>query len=418
MVPHSVALRYKGKTAESQKIGEALGVHAVLTGRVAQRDGDLTVGVELDDVRDGKQLWGEQYNRKVTDLLALQQDIAREVSQRLRSQLSTADQQKLAKGSTDNPEAYQLYLKGQHFTSKFTKDGFKKGIDYFKQAIAKDPNYGSAYSGLADNYINQDDWFMAPKEAGPKARDAAKRALALDESDVEAHVVLGIEAQWYEWDWVTAEREFKRALELNPNSAGAHGYYSWYLAPMGRTNEAVAEAERERQTDPLGSNQNFTLGSVFVFTRQWDKAIAQLRSAISLDPYYWFDHCFLGRAYEQKGRLAEAIGEFQRALELDKEQAEIWSGLGHAFALSGKKAEAQKVIDHLKETSTDSYVAPYNLAVIYAGLGEKDQVFAWLNRAYDERSYLLALYLTTDSRLDNLHSDPRFADLRRRIGLP
>ncbi len=311
-----------------------------------------------------------------------------------------------------------MYLKGQHFTYKFTKDGLNKGVGYFEQAIAKDPNYGAAYSGLAKNYINQDDWFMPPKEAGPKAREAARRALALDETDVDAHVALAIEAQWYEWDWATAEREFKRAVEQNPNNSGAHGYYSWFLAPMGRVNEAVAEAERERQTDPIGSNENFTLGSVFVFTRQWDKAITQLRSAINLDPYYWFDHCFLGRAYEQKGRLNDAIAEFQRGLELDNEQAEIWSGLGHTYAVSGNRAEAQKVLDHLRARSASSYLAPYNVAVVHAGLGNKDQAFAWLNRAYDERSYLLAVYLTTDSRLDNLHSNPRFADLRRRVGLP
>jgi tetratricopeptide (TPR) repeat protein len=185
---------------------------------------------------------------------------------------------------------------------------------------------------------------------------------------------------------------------------------------MGRVNEAVAEAERERQIDPTGSNPNFTLGSVFVFTRQWDKAITQLRSAINLDPYYWFDHCFLGRAYEQNGRLEEAIGEFQRGLELEKEQAEMWAGLGHAYAVSGKKAEARKILNDLTDKAANSYVAPYNVAVIYAGLGERDQAFAWLNRAYDERSYFLA-YLTTDSRLDNLHIDPRFADLQRRIGL-
>jgi eukaryotic-like serine/threonine-protein kinase len=418
VIPHSVALHYKGKATDIQKVGDALSVQAVLTGRVAQRGEDLTIGVELDDVRNGKQLWGQQYTRKLADLLAVENDIAREVSQRLRSQLSEADQQKLTLGSTSNPEAYQLYLKGQYFTNKFTKDGFSKGINYLNQAIGVDPNYAQAYSALADNYINQDDWFMAPKEAGPKAREAAKRALALDEGDVQAHVALAIEAQWYEWDWVAAEREFKRAIELNPNDAGAHGYYSWFLPPMGRSDQAVAEAERERQTDPLGSNPNFTLGSVLVFTRQWDRAIDQLRSAIDLDPNYWFDHCFLGRAYEQKGKLPEAIAEFQRALELEKDNTEIWSGLGHAYAYSGKKAEAQRVLDHLKELSAHSYVAPYNVAVIYAGLGEKDQTFAWLEKAYKERSYLLAVYLTTDARLDSLHSDPRFGDLRRRIGLP
>jgi serine/threonine-protein kinase len=418
VVPHSVAQNYKGKTSDSQKIGKALGVQAVLTGRIAHRGDDLIVGIELDDVRQGRQVWGQQYTRKVGDLLALQRDIARDVSQRLRPQLSNADRQKLAKSPTTNPDAYQLYLKGRYFTSKFTREGFNRGIDYFNQAIAKDPNYGAAYSGLAYNYINQDDWFMAPRDAAPRAREAATRALTLDDSDAGAHVVLALEAHWYEWDWATAEREFKRALALNPNSSSAHGYYSWYLASMGRADEAVAEAERQRQLDPVGSNPNFTLGSVFVFTRQWDKAIAQLRNAITLDPYYWFDHCFLGRAYEHAGRLDEAIGEFQRGLALDREQAELWSGLGHAYAVSGQKAEAQQVIDDLIAGAATSYVAPYNLAVIYAGLGDKDQAFAWLNRAYDERSYFLAVYLPTDSRLDTLRNDPRFADLRRRIALP
>jgi eukaryotic-like serine/threonine-protein kinase len=418
VTPHSVAFHYKGKSLDVQRVGDALGVQSVLTGRVSLRGDDLTIGVELDDVRDGKQLWGEQYNRKVADLLEVQTDIAREVSQRLRSQLSAADQQKLTKGSTDNPEAYQLYLKGKYYTNKFTKDGFGKGIDYFNQAIAFDPNYGLAYNGLAYNYINQDDWFMPPSEAGPKARDAANKALAIDEGDADAHVSRAIVAHWYEWDWAAAEREFKRAIELNPDDSEARGYYSWFLAPMGRKDEAIAEAKRSQQLDPFSSLANFIVGSALVFTRQWDPAIEQLRSAKELDPSFWFAPCFLGRAYEHKGRLPEAIAEFQRALELEKENPEIWSGLGHAYASSGNRIEAQRVLDHLKELSVHSYVAPYDFAVIYAGLGEKDQALAWLNRAYEERSYYMPVYLTTDARLDGLRSDPRFADLLRRVGLP
>jgi eukaryotic-like serine/threonine-protein kinase len=418
VTPHSVASHYKAKSMDVQKVGDALGVQSVLTGRVSLRGDDLTIGVELDNVRDGKQLWGEQYNRKVADLLEVQTDIAREVSQRLRSELSAADQQKLTKGSTDNPEAYQLYLKGKYYTNKFTKDGFGKGIDYFDQAIAFDPNYGLAYNGLAYNYINQDDWFIPPNEAGPKARDAANKALAIDEGDADAHVSRAIVAHWYEWDWAAAEREFKRAIELNPDDSEAHGYYSWFLAPMGRKEEAVAEAKRSQQLDPFSSLANFIVGSALVFTRQWDPAIEQLRSAKELDPSFWFAPCFLGRAYEHKGRLPEAIAEFQRALELEKENPEIWSGLGHVYALSGNRIEAQRVLDHLKELSVHSYVAPYDFAVIYAGLGEKDQAVAWLNRAYEERSYYMPVYLTTDARLDGLRSDPRFAELLRRVGLP
>ncbi len=417
VTPHSVAFHYKGKPVDVQKVGGELGVQAVLAGSVAQRGDSLTVEVELDDVRNGKQLWGEQYNRKLADLLAVESDIAKEVSQRLRSQLSPEDKQKLTRGSTENPEAYQLYLKGKYYTNKLSKEGFRKGIGYFNQAIALDPNYALAYGGLAYNYVEQIDWFMPPKEAAPKAKDAATRALAIDDSDADAHLSLAIEAHWYEWDWVAAEREFQRTIELNPKNSEAHGFHSWELAMMGRKDEALAEAKRSQEADPLSSFANGFLGSVLVFTRQWDPAIEQLRSAIELDPSFWFNHVFLARAYEQKGRLPEAIAEFQHALELEKVNAEIWSGLGHAYALSGNKSEVQKVLDHLKELSVHGYVAPYNVAIVYAGLGEKDQVFAWLGRAYSQRSYYMAEYLTTDSRLDGLRSDPRFADLLRRIGL-
>jgi len=418
VVPQSVASRYKGKPVDAQKVGDELGVTTVLTGTVAQRGDNLRVNVELDDVRDGKERWGQQYNRKLDDLLAVQSDIAREVSQRLGAHPTAETQQRMTKGSTGNPEAYQLYLKGKYYTNKLTKDGLAKGIDYFNQAIAIDPNYGLAYNGLAYNYINQDDWYMPPREAGPKAKQAAEKALAIDPNDADAHLALAIESQWYEWNWPVAEREFKRAIELNPNDSEARGYYSWFLAPMGRGAEALAEARLAQQAAPLASLGNFFVASVLVFTQQWDPAMKQLTSNIELDPNFWFDHCYLGRTYEAKGRMAEAIAEFQRALALDNENTEIWSGLGHAYALSGNKKEAQKVLDHLKELSARTNVAPYSIAVVYAGLGDKDQVFSWLDRAYAERSYFLAVYLTTDSRLNGLHADPRFAALKQRIGLP
>jgi Tfp pilus assembly protein PilF len=401
-----------------QKIGDELGVNTVLTGSVAQRGDNLRVNVELDDVRDGKQRWGQQYNRKVDDLLAVQSDIAHEVSQRLGAHPTAETEQMMNKDSTGNPEAYQLYLKGKHYTSQFTKDGLAKGIDYFNQAIAIDPNYGLAYNGLAYNYINQDGWYMSPREAGPKAKQAAEKALAIDPNDADAHLALAIESQWYEWNWPLAEREFKRAIELNPNEAEAYAYYAWFLAPMGRGAEALTAARRGQQAAPLNSLGNFVVASVLVFTEQWDAAMKQLNSNIELDPNYWFNHCYLGRTYEAKGKMVEAIAEFQRALALDNENTEIWSGLGHAYALSGNRKEAEKVLAHLKELSARNYVSPYSLAIIYAGLEDKDQVFFWLDRAYAERSYFLAVYLTTDSRLNDLHTDPRFDELKRRIGLP
>jgi eukaryotic-like serine/threonine-protein kinase len=418
VIPHSVASHYRGKSMDMRKVGDELRVQAVLTGSIVQRGDDLTVNVELDDVRNGKQLWGERYNRKLADLLAVQNEIAREVSQLLRSQLSLADQQKLTKGSTDNPEAYQLYLKGKYYTNKLSKAGFSKGIEYFNQAIALDHQYGLAYSGLAYNYINQDDWFMPPNEAGPKTREAAQKALAIDESDGGAHLSMAIVTHWYDWNWAAAESEFKRAIELNPNNWEAHTYYSWFLAPMGRNDQSIAEAKRAQQADPLSGFANFNVGGALVFARQWDPAIEQLHRAIEVDPTFWFSHCFLGRAYEQKGKLPEAIAEFQRALELEEDNAEIWSGLGHAYALSGKRAEAQKVLEHLKGVSAHSWVAPYNIAVIYAGLGEKEQAFAFLDQAYKDRSYYLPTYLATDARIDSLRSDPRFVELRKRVGLP
>jgi TolB-like protein/Tfp pilus assembly protein PilF len=418
VIPHSVANHYKGKAMEIQKIGLALGVRAILTGHIAQRGDDLTIGIELDDVANGKQLWGEQYNRKVADLLAVETSIAREVSQRLGSQLSQADQQEMARGSTENPEAYQLYLKGKYHTSKFTKDEFAKGIDYFHQAIAKDPNYGLAYGGLAYYYILQDDWYLSPDESATRTKEAASKALAIDGSNAEAHLALALELHWYEWDWPAAEREYKRAIALNPKYSDAYCLYSWFLADMARKDEAIAMAAQAQRSDPLSLIASFAPGSISVFTHQWDRAIEQRRGAIDLDKTYWIDHCFLGRAYEQKGEMARAIAAFEEALKLDPEHSEIWSALGHAYAISGKKAEARKVLDHLKELTASSYVAPYNVAVIYAGLGEKDQTFAWLERAYRDRGYYLPVYLSTDARLDDLHTDTRFRNLQRRIGLP
>lgn len=242
--------------------------------------------------------------------------------------------------------------------------------------------------------------------------------MAIDDMLADAHLALAMTLQWYEWDWATAEREFKRAIELKPNDSRPRGYYSWFLAPLGRHEEAIAEAKRGLKLDRVSTEGNFFLGSVLVFSRQYDQAIVQLHDSVELDPNYWYTHYFLGRAYEQKGRLPEAIEEFQRALELEKDNAENWANLGHAYARSGKSAEALKIIDHLKELSATSYIAPYNIAAIYGGLEDKDQAFAWLDRAYNDRSCMLVLYLSNDPRMDSLRSDSRFAELVRRIGLP
>ena len=417
VIPTSVAFHYKGKAMTAQKVGDELRVAAVLTGRVTHRGDSLTVGVELDDVRRGKQLWGAQYNRALADLLAVQRDIASEVSQRLRSEVAGVERM-ITRGSTENPEAYQLYLKGNYYTSRFTRDGIDRGLSYFKQALAMDSSYALAWEGLAFNYITATDWFRRPLEAGPLAEQAAQRALAIDETLPSAHFSRALVAQWFRWDWATAEGEFRRAMELAPNDPRPGGYYGWFLGPLGRYDEAIAEARKAQAKDPVSAEGNFFLGSILVFAHRYDEAITALRTVLDLDPNYWYAFDFLGRAYGAMGEKAEAIAAFRKASELEPSNAENWSNLGHAVAESGNRREAEQILARLKRDSESNYVAPYNLALIYIGLGEIDQAFAWLQRAYDERSSLLVLYMPHDARFDPLRSDPRFVDLVRRIGLP
>ena len=410
--------RYKGKGMDTAKIARELNVQGILNGRVVPHGDGVSLYIELIDAALDKVIWSQQYNRKQADLVTLQGDIARDVSSRLKTKLSEADKAKVGRIHTTNPQAYELYLKGMYYTSKFTKDGFQKGIDYFNQAIALDPNYAMAYSGLAFNYYNYVDWFMSPHQAAPKAKEAAQKALAIDDTLPDAHLALALIAHWYDWDWATAEQEYKRAIELNPRDPRPYGYYSWFLAPLGRYDEALEIAKRGQQLDPVSAEASLFVGAVLVYRREYAQAIEHLRSALDLDQNYWFSHYFLGRAYEQTGKVPEAIGEFQRAIELEKDNAENWANLGHAYAIFGRKDDALKILDRLKESSATNYIAPYNFAAIYAGLGDKDQAFASLERAFTERSSMLTLYLTNDSRMDSLRSDPRFRDLVRRIGLP
>ncbi len=415
----STVFYYKGKETSPKKIGDELNVQAVLLGRVVQRGNDIKLNLELVNTSTQDVIWSEQYNRKQSDLLTLQGEIARDVSSKLKTKLSGAEVAKLTKTYTANPAAYELYLKGKYYANRYTKEGLGQSIDCFNQAIAIDPNYSSAYSGLAYTYILMDDWFMSPNESAPKAREAARKALEINEADVDAHVVLGLVAHWYDWDWSVAEKELKRSLELNPRNSESYLYYSYLLSPMGRPAEAEAIARQGLQIDPLSSGTNFGVASALVFNRRWDEAIVHLRKAIELDPNYWFHHSYLGRAYEQKGMMTEALAEFKLAFALDNQQSENWAGLAHAYAVSGKRDEAQKMLnDLIGKSSENSYVSAYSVAVIYAGLEDKDKTFSWLERAYSDRSYYLPVYLTTDARLDRLHSDPRFKDLVRRIGLP
>jgi eukaryotic-like serine/threonine-protein kinase len=418
VVPHSTVFHYKGSGADPLTIGRDLKVRAVLTGRVMLRGENLTIQTELVDIDNESQLWGERYDRKMSDILTIQKEIATEISEKLRLRLTGNDQKRLSKGYTDNTEAYQLYLKGRYYWNKRTEDALATAVDYYKQASDKDPAYALAYDGLADCLLSQAWYSFRPsKDAYPEARAAAGKALELDESLSEAHASLAFVLTNYDWDWPNAEKEFKRAIELNPRYAIAHHWHSDLLAAMGKLDESLNEEKRAQELDPLSLIINTWLGWRLSFLQRYDQAIDQYRKALALDPTFVPAHWQLGLAYEQKAMYAQAIAEFQTAMSLSGRSPLYTASLAHAYAVVGNRGEVGKLLDELNEVSKRRYVASYQLAVVYAGLGEKDNTFKQLENAYAERSGSL-IYLNLDPRLKNLHSDPRFADLVRRIGLP
>jgi len=418
VMARSTVFRYKGKEADPQKVGQDLHVGAVLTGRLQERGDTLVIQAELVDVSKGTQLWGAQYNRKLADILAVQEEISREISEKLRLRLTGEEKTRMAKRPTENIEAYQLYLKGRYYWNKRTEEGLRRSIEYFSEATEKDPNYALAHAGLADCYIILGYFSLLPaREAYAKAREAATRALALDDTLAEAHNALATAKADYDWDWPGAEREFRRAIELNPGYATAHQWYGRLLSELGRHEEALAEIKRAQELDPLSLIINAVGGRILLYAGRDDLAIEQLRKTLEMDPSFAHAHWFLGMAYVRKGALAEAIAEFQRAITLSPNFTQYQAGLGHAYARAGKSAEARRLLDELKEQSKRRYVSWCDFAAIYAGLGDKDQAFACLERAYAQRDARL-VELKVDARLDPLRSDPRFKDLLRRIGLP
>lgn len=416
--PRSSVFRYKGKETDLQTIGRELNVQAILNGRVVQRGEQLTLSLELVDVREDKVIWSEQYQRKQSDLVSLQSEIARDVSTKLKDKLSGAEEKRVTNIYTTNSEAYQLYLKGNFYTTKLTKDGFRKGNEYFERAIQLDPNYALAYNGIAFNQLAAMDWFSAPKVAGPKAKNAVEKAFALNDKLAETHLLRGMVAHWVEWDWTTAENAFKQAIELNPSGYRPYGYYAWFLANMGRNEEAVASAVKGQQLDPISAEANWYLGMALIAAGRTDEAIARLQTAIDLEPSYFYAHTFLGRAYLQAGKKQEALKSFERAYELESENSENLANLAYAQGVTGNKVEAQRAVDRLLEKSKNEYVAPYYIAIAYAGLGENEDAFKWLERAYEDKSDSLILYLTADPQMDGIRSDPRYKDLLRRMNLP
>ncbi len=415
VIARSTVFHYKGKEIEPQRIGRELGVRAVLTGKVVQRGDGLSVQAELVDVANGSQLWGQQYNQKLSDVLAVQEEISRKISENLQLKLSGEEQKRLTKRHSESVEAYQLYMKGRYHWNKYNEQGFKRGIEYFKQAIDIDPNYALAYAGLADAYYTISNIYMQPQEAMPKARGAAQKALEIDDTLGEAYAAMAIVNANYYWEWLTAEREFKRAVELSPNYATAHHYYGLYLVENGRFDEATHELVEAQRLDPLSLSIAVTAVYPVAYGRQYDEAIKRLQKIIEMDPDFYPAHVLLGETYENKKLYDEAITEIQKAHSLGDSWFTL-AYLGHAYAVSGRRSEAQMVLDQLRERAKRSHVSPFGMAMVYAGLSEKDQAFMWLEKAYEERAEELLL-LKVDPKFDSLRSDPRFASLLRRIGL-
>jgi serine/threonine protein kinase len=415
----TTAFRYRGKEIDPQALGRDLNVDAVLTGKVIKQGDSLYVQADFVNTADGTQLWGERYSRKLSDILALQDEIATRISERLRLTLTPNEKQRLTKSYTDNTEAYQLYIQGRYYWNKRTDEGLKQALDYFQRAIDLDADYALAYVGLADAYNFLGAFglgVLPPMEAHPKARTAAMNALAIDNALAEAHTSLAFVMLYYDWDWLKAEREYKQAIETNPKYALAHQWYSHLLMASGRTNEAISEATRAHELEPASLSTNMNVGWQFYFAHQYEQAIAGFRKTLDLDPGFMQAHWALGRTYAQKQMFSESIKSLQEAVSLSGGGQVYSSALGFTYAISGQKDKAQKTLEALKRLSKNRYVSPYWISLVYAGLGDREAAFEWLEKAYLERSGGM-VWLAAEPQWDNVRYDPRFQELLRKLNL-
>jgi TolB-like protein/Tfp pilus assembly protein PilF len=411
----SSVFRYKGKDTDVKTIGKELNVQAILTGRVAQRGDQLALSLELVDVATENAIWGRQYNRKQTDLVSLQSEIARDVSGKLRSRLSGADVARVGKTYTADPEAYQIYLKGKYFWNNRTGESLKKAAEFYQQAIEKDPNYALAYSGLAETYVLYSSYDVAPADDSmPQAKAAATRALEIDEQLAEAHTALGFYLEHYEWDRDGAQKEFRRAIELNPNYSTAHHWFSSSLSNLKRFDESIAELRRAQELDPLSRIIGTNLADALADSRRYDDAIAEYQRVLVLDPNFAYAHRALGRAYGLKGMYPEAIAETRKALELGNAATGY---LGLWLARSGDRAQAMKLLDDLKHQANQRYVQNEEFAFIYIGLGQKAEALDYLEKHMTARAETASQYASAPE-LDDLRSEPRFKAMLKRMNLP
>jgi serine/threonine protein kinase/Tfp pilus assembly protein PilF len=417
VMAQSTVFRYKGRQTDPQAVGRELNVRAVLTGRVMQSGGSLRIGAELVDVATGSQLWGAQYDRKLGDIFAIQDDISEEISGRLRLRLTRAEKRRLTKRQTDDAEAYRLYLKGVHHWNRWTEDGFYKAIESFQQAVAKDTGYALAHTGLAIMYVLLG-WnsYLPPKDAFPKAKVAALTALQLDPDLGEAHAAFAGPLWLYDWQWIEAKKAFKRSLQLNPHFPTGSHWYAEYLMTMGCHEEAIVMMKKSRELNPLSLVINVAVGWACYHARRYDEAIEQLERTAELEPNFPITYWMLSLLYRRTGRYELAITTGEKAVNLSGSSL-MGASLAHTYGKCGKTKEARQLLYDLTELAKHKYVSPHLLAVIHIGLGENDRAIEYLEESYREHSPWL-VYLHIDPSMDDLRNDPRFQDLLRRVGLP
>ena len=410
--------RYKGTPTNLLEIAKQLGVAHILEGTVQKAADQVRVNVQLINAQTDSHLWAEKFDRNLADIFAVESEIATKIADTLQAKLTGSEKQAIAARPTENSEAHQLYLKGRYFLSRRTEEGLKKSVEFFNQAIDKDSGYALAYSGLADSnmYLLKLAFLrgLSRKESYERAKAAATKALELDDNLAEAHTSLALVKMEYEWEWASSEGEFKRAIQLNPGFAEAHHQYSHYLTAMGRSSESLAESLRALELDPLSLVLNGHLAWHYLYARQYDQAIQQCQKTAELDRNYPETADFRGLAYEQKGMYREAIAELQMAVNLSGNSPHIKAELGHAYAIAGETTPALDILDELKRESTETHISSYDIAVIYIGLGRKDQALEALENAYQERSEWLR-YVKVDPRLDPLRGDPRFEKLANQV---
>jgi TolB-like protein/DNA-binding winged helix-turn-helix (wHTH) protein/Tfp pilus assembly protein PilF len=418
VISRTSAMTYKGVRNKSlPRIARELNVDAIVEGSVLQSGNRVRITVELFDGKTERQLWAQSYEQDLRDVLALQGEVAGAIAREIRIQLTPKEKQRLIQSRQVNPEAYLAYSYGRYCWNKRTPEDFQRGLDYFQRAIAKDPSYAPAYAGLADAYallgsIGAD--VRPPNEVMPKAKEAALEAVSLDDSLAEGHTSLAYVKLSYDWDLVAAEREFKRAIDLNPGYATAHHWYAHCLLAKGQPEQALAEVKRAQVLDPLSFSINVGLGWCLYHARRYDEAIAQYRGTLDIDPNFSLAHCMLGMAYTQKQLYAEALAEFNKALALPGSRSFALANIARTYALSGKRAEARKALLELENSAGKQYVPAMYIAAIYAALGEGDRSIQWILKAYAERSDYM-VYLRTEPAVDGFRSNPKFQRLLKAI---